>query len=324
MKMEKMRSEVEIDRTPVGIDSGTKAVHPRNGSRTTAWFIALATVLTAGFARQLFALAQLALDEDFNSHILLVPLVTLYLVWIKRKEAKGAERKAQSAKRSGAWAAAVLLALGLVTLAAYGLLSVQNPQVPRNDSLALATFSYVCFLLSGCIWIFGTQTTRHFAFPLAFLFVMVPLPTVATHWVAMFLQYASAEAAHLLILLSGTTVFREGLTFHLPGIVLTVAEECSGIRSTLVLFITSMLAGYLFLHTTWKRLVLTLFVIPLAILRNGFRIFTIAMLCVHINPSMLYSPIHQRGGPVFFALSLIPFFALLFWLKKRERGRTDG
>jgi exosortase/archaeosortase family protein len=114
------------------------------------------------------------------------------------------------------------------------------------------------------------------------------------------------------------------LTFHLPGIVIIVAEECSGIRSTLVLFITSMLAGYLFLHTTWKRLALTLFVIPLAILRNGFRIFTIAMLCVHVNPNMLHSPIHQRGGPIFFALSLIPFFALLFWLKKKERSRTDG
>jgi len=308
-------------------------VPPRNGSRTTGLFIALAALLTAGFAKQLFGLAQLAIKEDFYSHILLVPWVTLYLVWIKRKDLAEDDRgqrtedrgqKTEGAERSGAWLAVVMLALGIVAIIAYGLLSSRNPRLPQNDSLALSTFSYVCFLLSGCIWVFGPQTVRRFTFPLGFLFVMVPLPTVATHWAAVFLQYASADAAHMLIKISGTTVFREGLTFHLPGIVLTVAEECSGIRSTLVLFITSMLAGYLFLHTTWKRLALTVFVIPLAILRNGFRIFTIAMLCVHVNPNMLYSPIHQRGGPIFFALSLIPFFALLFWLKKKERGGTDG
>jgi exosortase/archaeosortase family protein len=100
-----------------------------------------------------------------------------------------------------------------------------------------------------------------------------------------------------------------------------VADECSGIRSSLVLFITSLLAGHLFLNTPWKRAVLTLVVIPIAIVRNGFRIFTIGMLCVHIDPSMINSPIHKRGGPLFFALSLIPFFLLLAWLRRTERKK---
>jgi len=85
------------------------------------------------------------------------------------------------------------------------------------------------------------------------------------------------------------------------------------------LFITSLVAGYLFFKSPWRRAVLTCFVIPLAILRNGFRIFTIAMLCVHVSPDMINSPIHRRGGPIFFVLSLIPFFLLLVWLRRRER-----
>ena len=53
---------------------------------------------------------------------------------------------------------------------------------------------------------------------------------------------------------------------------------------------------------------LVAFVIPLAILRNGFRILVIGLLCVNVGPQMIHSLIHRRGGPLFFMLSLIPFF----------------
>ena len=127
----------------------------------------------------------------------------------------------------------------------------------------------------------------------------------------------------MLFSLSGMTYHREGLIFELPGIALQVAQECSGIRSSLVLFITSLLAGYMFLKSPWRRAALTIFVIPLAIVRNGFRIVTIGILCVQVDPGMVDSWIHRRGGPLFFALSLIPFFLLLFWLYRGERRREQ-
>jgi exosortase/archaeosortase family protein len=107
----------------------------------------------------------------------------------------------------------------------------------------------------------------------------------------------------------------------LPGIALEVGQECSGIRSSLVLFITSLLAGYMFLRTPSRRAILVLAVIPLAILRNGLRIGTIGWLCAHISPDFINSAIHERGGPIFFTLSLIPFGLLLLVLRKGERVR---
>ena len=107
-----------------------------------------------------------------------------------------------------------------------------------------------------------------------------------------------------MIAATGTPLLREGTVFTLPAIVLEVAEECSGIRSTWVLFITSVVASQMFLTSPWRRLVLVAFVIPLGILRNGFRILTIALLCVKVGPHMVDSVIHHRGGPIFFALSL--------------------
>ena len=89
------------------------------------------------------------------------------------------------------------------------------------------------------------------------------------------------------------------------------------------LFITSLLAGHLFLRSPWKKTALALAVVPLAILRNGFRIFTIGMLCVHVDPAMIKSPVHTRGGPLFFVLSLAPFFLFLWWLRKSESAGTE-
>jgi hypothetical protein len=61
----------------------------------------------------------------------------------------------------------------------------------------------------------------------------------------------------------------------------------------------------------------------LAILRNGFRVFVIGELCVHVSPSMIDSPIHRKGGPIFFALSLIPFFLFLVLLRKLDSNASD-
>src|SRR6185437_2538218 len=88
--------------------------------------------------------------------------------------------------------------------------------------------------------------------------------------------------------------------------------------SSLVLLMTSIVAANLFLKTTWRRFVLVAFVIPLGILRNGFRILVICLLCANIGPQMIQSPIHTRGGPLFFALSMVPFLLLVFWLHRSE------
>jgi exosortase len=155
-------------------------------------------------------------------------------------------------------------------------------------------------------------------FPLFFLAFMIPLPEAAVDFLENASKEASAEVANWLFIISGTPALRTGTVFQLPGISIMVAKECSGIRSSLVLVITSLLAANMFLRTTWRRALLVGAVIPLGLLRNGLRILVISLLCVHIGPEMINSPIHRRGGPVFFVASLIPLFVLLWWLRRRE------
>jgi exosortase C (VPDSG-CTERM-specific) len=177
----------------------------------------------------------------------------------------------------------------------------------------------LALFLSAAFFCLGPETMRRATFPLTLLLFIIPFPDPLLQAIVSFLQHRSADVAAGLFSLSGMPFLRRDTFFRIPGMLLEVAPECSGIRSTLVLFITSLVAGYLFLRSPWRRAALAIAVVPLALLRNGFRVFAIGELCVHVGPEMIHSPIHKRGGPLFFALSLIPFFLLLLWLRRNDR-----
>ena len=266
-------------------------------------------LLTLLFIQPLTRLLLYAAQSDLNSHILLVPFITAYLLYIQRG-------RLPAGYRSSIAGTATLGGIGMAALAAgiewRGSLSI-------NDELALTALAFVCLAAAGGFLFLGSKWMAAAAFPIAFLIFMVPLPDAAVNWLENASMLASAEAAALYFSLAGTPLVRTGTVFELQGIVLRVAQECSGIRSSWVLFIASLLASHVFLRTRWRRIVLVAFVIPLGILRNGFRILVIGLLCVHVGPHMINSVIHRRGGPFFFALSLVPLFLLVWWLRRQEQ-----
>jgi exosortase C (VPDSG-CTERM-specific) len=265
--------------------------------------------LTLLFAQPLTRLMLYAARSDLHSHILLVPFITGYLLYIQRG-------RLAASYRSSVAGTAALGGIGIAALAA-GIAWRGNLSI--NDDLALMALAFVSLVAAGGFLFLGSKWMAAAAFPVAFLIFMVPLPDAAVNWLERASVLGSTEAAALFFSVSATPVFRHGTVFELPGIIIQVAQECSGIRSSWVLFITSLLASHLFLRTWWRRIVLVAFVIPLGILRNGFRILVIGLLCVKIGPHMINSGIHRRGGPLFFALSLIPLYLLLWWLRRQER-----
>ena len=268
-------------------------------------------LLLAAFGQSLLALANYAAHSALHSHILLIPFVSAYLLYIRRDQLP---RKYVADLPLGM----VFLAGGLGFFLFTYWLNFAGRALADNYYLVLLTLSFLCCLAAAGFFFFGRGWMRAAAFPLGFLIFMVPMPDAMADALETASKYASAEVANFLFHLSGTPFLRVGLIFQLPNITIEVARECSGIRSSWVLFMTSILAANLFLKTPWRRFALVIFVIPLAILRNGFRILVIGLLCVHMGPQMIHSLIHRRGGPVFFVLALIPFFLVLWLLRKGD------
>ncbi len=288
------------------------------GHSSQLWNFALATLaLALCFVVPLRDLIRFAATSEFHSYILLMPFISLYLVWLKKRSFPICSQPARKT-------ASVFLAAGMVVLTAYWLILRPRFKLTEDDYLAVMMISFVLFFIGICGLFLGKEMLRATAFPLGLLVFMVPIPAFAMPPIATFLQHGSAAAAQGFFTLSGTPFLRSGLTFQLPGVIIQVAPECSGIQSSMVLLITGLVAAYLFLRKPWNRALLAILMIPLGLLRNGFRVFTIGELCVHVGPQMINSPIHHRGGPIFFALSLIPLFILLVVLRKSERPRMNA
>lgn len=278
---------------------------PLNSRRAWLPVAAFAIILLALFSRRLVDLARFAISKERNTYLLLVPFITAYLIRTRRDDLRG---EIQRSIRS-----AIIPAI-IGTVSVLCLAGVVDPL----SRLSLQIFALLNFLLAGAFLTIGANILRQITFPIAFLIFAVPVPTLIGDQIETFLQHTSAEAAYWLMSIVGIPMIRDGVNFRLPNIFIRVAQECSGYNSTFALFMVSTIAAYLFLKSPARRAILCLAVIPLAIFRNGFRITTLATLCVYDDPNWIDSELHHNGGPLFFALSLIPFFILLWWLRKAD------
>ena len=119
--------------------------------------------------------------------------------------------------------------------------------------------------------------------------------------------------------LTGVPIFREGFAFYLPNLSLEVASVCSGIRSSIALFITSILAGHLFLDKTWSKVLLVISIYPITIFKNGLRIVVLGLLSSYVDRRFLSGWLHTSGGIPFFVLALGFLGSVLWGLRKIEK-----
>ncbi len=286
----------------------------RLGKARTLAVVPYVCAIACMFGAPSVELCRYALHSDVNSYVVLVPFICAYLLWIRRPTLANPARPA--------YLAGVSLIVVATFVWAIAVAFRPTDWMPASaDRLTVFMLSLVLYVWAGGFLFLGRDWMRSAAFPLLFFIFIVPLPSGLVDALENASKLASAEAANLFFAITGTPTLRDGNVFQLPGITIEVAQECSGIRSSYVLFLTSLVAGNLFLTKTWSRILLVFFVIPLGIIRNGFRVWSIATLCIHVGPQMIHSIIHRRGGPPFFILSLIALLLLAWSLRSVERRR---
>ena len=240
-------------------------------------------------------------------------MVSLFFLWVERRELF----------KQVHWSPSKGLLIMVLGIVCYILAIKGHGTLSQNDYLSVCLLGAVVWLHSGFILVYGPAAYRKAFFPMYFLLLCIPIPTFILDPVIRFLQVSSAHAVHLTFATIGIPYLREGMTFQLPGIAIEVAKECSGIRSSLALFITSILAGHMFLKATWRKLMLISVIIPLAIFKNAIRITTLSLLAVYVDKSWLTdSWLHKGGGMVFFMIALL-FLALILWCLVRFKSNRN-
>lgn len=255
------------------------------------------------------SLATLIFENDTFSQVPLIPLVSIFILYTKR-------RTLFSNLAWGWGLAAALIVPGAIFLSA-ARLNVWT--LSSTDQGIFFLLGIALFWMGSFALFFGSRAFWDARFPLLFLLFMVPIPEPILSKVTYFLQKESTGAAEFFFRLVSIPYLRQGFSFALPGVTIRVADECSGIRSTLALLITTVLVSHFMLKSNWKRAVLCMAVVPISVLKNGLRIVTLSTLAIYVNPDFLYGSLHHHGGIVFFLIGLVPLVLTLGWLEKSEQ-----
>ncbi len=284
------------------------AIESSTQPRRTGLFIAYVVMTAAAqidVVRELFAFSR---TDPSASHLVLIPMISGALLFQRRTEI--------FASVSVAWRGglAVIMA-GAVLLVAVHTLGVPAQQV---DHLRLRVVALLMLWVGGFLLLFGSNAVKEARFALAFLAFTIPIPASLMDGAIEVLKRGSTEAVAALFTVTGTPYHREGFVFSLPRFTIEVADQCSGVRSTIALGLTTLLAGHTLLKSGWSKVLLLVAIVPITILKNGVRIVTLSLLATYIDPSFLVGRLHHDGGIAFFILALALLLPVLAILRHRD------
>ncbi len=253
--------------------------------------VALLALLVAWLYRPvLVGLASQWWDEPDYSHGFLIPLVAAYLVWGRRQRLQGL---------------AVAPANGGLVVLVFGVALFVVANVAAELFVMRVTLLVV---LAGLVlYLLGRAHLRLLAFPILYLLFMIPPPAIVYNAITFPLQQFAAGAATASLRALDVPVLREGNVLTLANATLEVAEACSGVRSLLALVALSATYAYFTQTSAWRRAVLLVSSVPIAIAANAARVAGTGLLAAAFGEDVAQGFFHSFSGWVVFVAA----FALL-------------
>lgn len=237
-----------------------------------------------------------------DGHGKLIPFAVLALFWWKRKEILAVPQKT--------WWPGIFIVGFALALHAFGFL-VQQPRI------SIIGMFIGIYGLIGLTW--GARWLKATFFPfLLFAFclpvagyvenITFPLRLFATN-----ITYGITHGVFgLTIIKKGTQLFDANGAYNYD-----VAAACSGIRSLISLLALTTIYGMMTFKTNWKRLLVILMAVPLAIASNVLRLTSI-VIAAEAFGQKTGDFIHEWSGFLTYAVAIVAMLLMGFWLRERE------
>lgn len=301
-----MRATIEKARSDLGDTTGVPALTHPSGLRKEGPLFCLGLLLLLTY---LPVFADLVKDwwQDPNySHGFLIPPVCVYLLYRKRSNLIGME------KRSSWW--------GLPLLVCGLLLLIMGTAGAEYFTVRLS----LVVVLSGLVaYLYGKRVLALLSVPILYLLFMIPIPYTIYYSLTLPMQLFASKCSVGLLSFLGIPVLRSGNIMVLPNYSLEVGEACSGLRSLVSLMALGFLFAYLTQKSTLNRAVLFASTPVIAIIANVFRVSATALGAYAVSPKLAEDFLHKLSGLLVFAVSvlcLVILGGILTWIRKRKES----
>ncbi len=251
-------------------------------------------------------------EREGYSYCYLIPFIVIYLIWLKWNEFRAVESKPS-------W-------LGLFSLLP-GLFFFWLGELGGEF---LTLYVSMWLVLIGLCWMhFGWRKLKVIGFPFFFILTMFPLPAFLNTKIMLQLRLISSKLGVTIIQLYGMPAYREGNIIDLGFTQLQVVDACSGLHSLISLMVLCLLLVYFFKAHFWKRAVLFISAVPLAIFSNSMRIALTSILYKVWGAKVAEGFFHGFSGWLIFVFCIPILLIEMRGLKKvggqrlEVRGKKD-
>ena len=297
-----------FDTQPTQATQATQVTQPTQPTQPTQVLLRFSILLILwliAFIPVYPSLVRTWLNHSDNSHGILVPLVSAYFIWLRRREFS-----LESVSNSN-WGGIILaFSMGLYLLSYAGGIAVV--------SRAMIVFSLIGLVL----FTLGTTVFKLLAFPLCFLIFMVPVPDSILGLVSFPLQLFVTKISTFLIQIFSIPAYREGNMVYFAQTQLEVAEACSGIRSIMSYAMLSFIFAYMLDRSWGRRAILVVSAIPLALLANMVRVTGTGILANFYGSKVALGFLHEFSGLAVFAFGFVLLLAE-YMLLSRPKVTSD-
>lgn len=199
--------------------------------------------------------------DSYYSHGFLIPLVTVFLIFSKRKEINKKENN-----QNFFGVLLVILSLGLHFI---GILS---------EIFFLDGISIISLVYGMSFFLIGKRNTGKILFSITFLIFMIPIPLVAVNAISFPMKMiVTKSAVFVLDKIFNMPIRNEGFQIFFPKAILIVENPCSGLRSLISFIALGSLFAY-FLKASWKKKIFLFFLsIPISLVSNFIRVILLSL-----------------------------------------------
>ena len=262
-------------------------------------FLLIAALLAGLYAPSLWWMVDRWWAADsYYSHGPLVPFVSGWLLWSRRKTLS----KLPLVPSRWGWG---WLAMGL-------LLQIASAFGRIYFTSAISFF----FVAVGIVLLLGGRPLlAQVWFPVAFLLFMVPLPLSSIAALSLKMKLWAASVSSRILWAVGVPNLQQGSFLRLPHATVVVEDLCSGLRSLISLIALGFLCAYLMRSSWWKRGVLLLTAVPVAMGANVFRITVVSLVSELYGTQIASGTFHDVMGFITFLGAYGALTLLGWWLR---------
>jgi len=249
-------------------------------------------------------LYQIRWDTVDYTHAYFILPLSLWLVWRKRTEIRSLPLEKVSLQTNVICVITLLIG---VLLLVFGL---------RQDYIFIQALSLIPILFGLTGYLYGKQMVKLLSFPILYLLLLVPPPLGIIDSITVPMRHGISILTEKILFFLNYPISREGLLLTIGYNDIFMGEPCSGFRSLITMISLVLVYVYISKSNMSIKLILTLFIIPMALLGNLVRVITLCLITFYFGEEAGQGFFHNFSGIVIFIITILGLISLESLLDK--------